>query len=35
MKKFFVIVAALLVGASAFAQESNLDANGNIQYGPY
>ena len=35
MKKFFVIVAALLVGASAFAQESNVDANGNIQYGPY
>lgn len=35
MKKFFVIVAALVLGASAFAQETNRDANGNIQFGPY
>lgn len=35
MKKFFVIVAALALGTAAFAQETNRDANGNIQYGPY
>lgn len=35
MKKIFVIAAALLVSVSAFAQETNRDADGNIQYGPY
>jgi len=34
IKAIFVASALLLCG-SAFAQESNLDANGNIQYGPY
>ena len=34
MKKFFVI-AALLISAASFAQETNRDANGNIQFGPY
>ena len=34
MKKFFVI-AALLISAVSFAQETNRDANGNIQFGPY
>ena len=35
MKKFFVIAASLLIGFSAFAQESNKDGNGNTQWGPY
>lgn len=35
MKKFIVIAVALVLGASAFAQETNRDANGNIQYGAY
>lgn len=35
MKKILVIAAALLVSAASFAQESNRDANGKIQYGPY
>lgn len=35
MKKFIVIAAALILGASAFAQETNRDANGNLQYGAY
>ena len=34
MKKFFVI-AALLISAVSFAQETNRDANGNKQFGPY
>ncbi len=34
MKKFFVITA-LLISAVSFAQETNRDANGNKQYGPY
>lgn len=34
IKALFVAIAVLLCG-SAFAQESNRDANGNIQYGPY
>ena len=35
MKKFIVIASALLLGLAAFAQESNKDANGNTQFGPY
>ena len=35
MKKILLIAAALFVGAVSFAQETNLDANGNIQKGPY
>ena len=35
MKKLFVIAAALLVGAVSFAQETNKDANGKTQFGPY
>lgn len=35
MKKFIVIAAALVLGATAFAQETNRDANGNLQYGAY
>lgn len=34
MKKIFVI-AALLISAACFAQETNRDANGNKQFGPY
>lgn len=33
--KALFLASALLLCGSAFAQESNLDANGNIQYGPY
>lgn len=33
--KALVLAAALLAGATAFAQETNRDANGNIQYGSY
>jgi len=33
--KALIFAAALLACASVFAQESNRDANGNIQYGPY
>ena len=35
MKKILLIAAALFVGAVSFAQETNLDAEGNIQKGPY
>lgn len=35
MKKILVFAAALLVSLSAFAQETNRDAQGNIQKGPY
>ena len=35
MKKFFVIATALLIAVASFAQETNKDANGNVQYGPY
>ena len=35
MKKLIVFVAALLVSVASFAQETNKDANGNTQYGPY
>ena len=35
MKKILAIAAALLVSFSAFAQETNRDAQGNIQKGPY
>ena len=35
MKKILLIAAALFVGAVSFAQETNLDAEGNVQYGPY
>ncbi len=35
MKKIIVFAAALLVSFSAFAQETNRDAQGNIQKGPY
>lgn len=33
--KALFLASALLLCGSAFAQETNLDANGNIQYGPY
>lgn len=33
--KALVLSLALVLGANLFAQESNRDANGNIQYGPY
>jgi len=33
--KVLVLASALLLCGSAFAQENNKDANGNIQYGPY
>ena len=35
MKKLIVFAASLLVSVAAFAQETNKDANGNKQYGPY
>ena len=35
MKKLLLIAAALVISAASFAQESNLDAEGNIQKGPY
>lgn len=35
MKKAIVLAAALILCGSAFAQETNRDANGNIQYGSY
>ena len=35
MKKFFAIAVALVLCASAFAQETNRDENGKIKYGPY
>ena len=35
MKKFFVIAASLLLSVAAFAQETNKDADGLTQYGPY
>ena len=35
MKKLIVFAAALLVSIAAFAQETNKDANGNKQFGPY
>ena len=35
MKKLIVFAAALLVSVAAFAQETNVDANGNKQFGPY
>jgi|GEM_PF-358048 len=35
MKKFIVFAAALLVSVASFAQETNKDADGNYQYGPY
>lgn len=35
MKKFIVIAAALLISAASFAQETNRDANGNLQFGGY
>ena len=35
MKKIIVLAAALLAGVAAFAQETNVDANGKKQYGPY
>jgi len=35
MKKILLIAAALFVGAVSFAQETNLDAEGNKVFGPY
>ncbi len=35
MKKIFAIAVALVLCASAFAQETNRDENGRIKYGPY
>lgn len=35
MKKILLFAVALFVSAASFAQESNLDASGNIQRGPY
>lgn len=35
MKKLLLFAVALFVGVASFAQESNLDASGNIQKGPY
>lgn len=35
MKKIIVFAAALMLGISAFAQETNRDEAGNLQYGPY
>lgn len=35
MKKVFVIIATLMVSLCAFAQETNKDADGKTQYGPY
>lgn len=35
MKKFFAIAAAVLISVASFAQETNIDENGNYKYGPY
>jgi len=35
MKKVFIFVMTLFIACASFAQESNRDANGKIQYGPY
>lgn len=35
MKKFFAIAAALIISVASFAQETNIDENGNYKYGPY
>ena len=35
MKKFFAIAAAILISVASFAQETNIDKDGNYVYGPY
>ena len=35
MKKFFAIAAAILISVASFAQETNIDENGNKKFGGY